>query len=101
MSKLVWLGPVVMLLLALAPLPYGYYTMLRFVVCGIVSYLAWRHYELLGLGPWTIGLILTAILFNPIIPIHLPREVWAVIDAGCAVVLLINMRMMRKFFMGL
>ena len=41
----VWFVPTVMLVIALAPLPYGYYTLLRLVVCvcaGLLAYTAYR-----------------------------------------------------------
>lgn len=61
-------------------LPYGYFTLLRFVVCIVGAYLAYKIYEenKESLWVWAFGLI--AILFNPIIIIHLQREQWWVID---------------------
>jgi hypothetical protein len=96
MNKAIWFVPSVLLLLALAPMPYDYYTMLRFVVCGASGYLAWRHFAVIKLHPWTVGLIAMAILFNPIIPIRFSRGIWAAIDVGCALVFLVNMKKMRK-----
>jgi len=34
----------IMLFLALAPWPYGYYQLLRFVVCGVSAYMAFMAY---------------------------------------------------------
>lgn len=61
-------------------LPYGYFTLLRFVVCAVGAYVAYKTYEKdnESLLVWLFGGI--AILFNPIIPIHLTREVWWIID---------------------
>jgi hypothetical protein len=61
-------------------LPYGYFTLLRFVVCAVGAYLAYEIYEDYkeSLWVWAFGFI--AILFNPIIIIHLQREQWWVID---------------------
>lgn len=61
-------------------LPYGYFTLLRFVVCAVGAYVAYKIYESDNdsLWVWLFGGI--AILFNPIIPIHLTREVWWIID---------------------
>ena len=61
-------------------LPYGYFTLLRFVVCIVSAYLAYKTYEenKESLWVWVFGLI--AVLFNPIIIIHLQREQWWVID---------------------
>lgn len=69
------------LFIALADgLPYGYFTLLRFVVCAVGIYLAYKIYEdnKESLWIWAFGFI--AILFNPIIIIHLQREQWWVID---------------------
>lgn len=92
MSRIIWIGPAIALLFALLPLPYGYYTLLRFVVCGASCWLAYKHYEAVGSHAWTVIFIVLAVLFNPIIPIHFPRNVWAVIDAVCALLLFGNMK---------
>jgi len=73
-----------MLLVALAPLPYGYYTLLRIVVGAATGYLAWSHASRLRLDAWVFILGGIAVLFNPIIPIHLGREVWTFIDVAAA-----------------
>lgn len=73
----------IMLLLALAPWPYGYYQVLRLVVCGVSVYTAFVTYQWGKLwATWVFGFI--AILFNPLIPIHLSRELWQPIDVICA-----------------
>lgn len=61
-------------------LPYGFFTLLRFVVCIVGAYLAYKIYEdnKESLWVWVFGFI--AILFNPIIVIHLQREQWWIID---------------------
>lgn len=61
-------------------LPYGYFSLLRFVVCAVGAYLAYKIYEdnKESLWVWAFGFV--AILFNPIIVIHLQREQWWVID---------------------
>lgn len=91
MQKLVWLVPAALLVLALAPLPYGFYTMLRLVVCAASAYLAWRELEEFDLSLWVWGLGGIAVLFNPLIPIHLNRDVWVFIDVGVAVILVLHM----------
>lgn len=81
-----------LLLLALADLPYGYYTLLRLLVCAVGAYGAYLAYSMNRQGwTWTLGAI--AVLFNPIIPIYLEREAWAPIDIGVAVVLLVSIRL--------
>lgn len=70
---------IIMLLLALFDLPAGYYTLLRIIVCGTAIYLGFIAKGITKISwVWTLGFI--AILFNPFIPIHLDREMWAFID---------------------
>ena len=85
---------VAMLLIALAPLPYGYYTLLRLVICGVSAYGAYLAHESRKSGwKWVLGLI--ALVFNPVVPVHLDREVWMPLDLGVAVVLLIAIWRMK------
>lgn len=72
-----------MLLGALAPWPYGYYQLLRFVVCPVSGYVAFLAYKWQKLwATWLFGII--AVLFNPIVPVHLSRELWQPVDLVCA-----------------
>lgn len=72
-----------MLFGALGQWPYGYYQLLRFVVCGVSAYIAFMAYQWHKLwATWLFAFI--AVLFNPLIPIHLPKEVWHTIDVTCA-----------------
>ena len=69
-----------MLFLGIFPLPYGYYTLLRFVACGVFAWAALiaqtkKNEEVL---PWILGVL--AVVFNPIVPIYFPKEVWVIID---------------------
>ena len=83
-----WFVPALMLLLALGDLPYGYYTLLRFVVCGAAVLLAIQDAQLRGgISAWTVALAATALLFNPLIPVHLSRDAWAPIDMSLALFL--------------
>jgi len=64
----------IMLLLALAPWPYGYYQLLRFVVCFNGAYIAYLAYnQQKNWVAWLFGFI--AVLFNPLLPIYLSREI--------------------------
>ena len=79
----------VLLFIGVAPLPYGYYTLLRIVTTGVFIWAAFvsheRKYTTLS---WIF--LVGAILFNPIIKIHLPKEFWIIIDIAAATILLIN-----------
>ena len=71
---------VVMLLIALNPSnPYGYYTFLRFVCCAVFAYLAFLAFEQKKhLFAWL--LVVTAIVYNPIIRVQLTRDIWTVVN---------------------
>jgi len=69
----------IMLFIAIAPLPYGYYTILRIITTGVFL---WSSFIMLenneSILPWVF--ILLAIIFNPILKVYFPKEIWAVID---------------------
>jgi len=76
----------IMLLLALAPWPYGYYQLLRLVVCGVSVYVAFTAYNWQKQKMWATWLFgFIAVLFNPLLPIHLSREIWQPIDVACGI----------------
>jgi len=59
--------------------PYGYYILLRLVCCGIFAYLAFRAFEQ-GHQGWVWVLGVTAALYNPVLRVHLTRDVWSVVN---------------------
>jgi len=72
------------LLGSLGSWPYGYYVFLRWVTCATSIIFAFYAFSLDKVWvAWTLGFV--AILFNPLIPIHLSREVWLPIDIVLAV----------------
>jgi hypothetical protein len=74
-----------MLFGALGRWPYGYYQLLRWVTCGACVWIAVIAYSWQKIWvTWLFGII--AILFNPIVPIHLSREIWQPINIVCACV---------------
>lgn len=88
----IWIIPAILSIIALAKLPYGYYQFLRTVICIAAAYLAYREYQLDDkVTIWAVVFALLAILFNPIIPIHLSREIWAFFNVMCAAVFIIHL----------
>jgi len=81
---------VIMLLLAIPPIwPYGYYTFLRVVICASSAYMAYLGFDRGKEGwGWIFGII--AVLFNPLVPIYLTKEIWVVIDVIVAGVFLVS-----------
>jgi hypothetical protein len=69
--------------------PYAFYQIIRWLVCSTSILLAVNAYRWDNKwAPWLFAV--TAILFNPIAPIHFARETWAIIDRIAAVVMLIG-----------
>jgi len=85
---------ILMLFWALADNPYGYYQILRWVICGLTGYSAYLAYEG-DKNVWTWIFGITAVLFNPIAPIHLPRETWSVINLIVAAIIFISIFKMK------
>ena len=87
MPNIVRYGCVALLLAALMPLPYGYYTLMRLVVSATFVWAALvSRKRQSGSLIWVF--VFLALIFNPIIPIHLPMEIWAIFDIGSAILLL-------------
>ena len=69
---------------------------MRIVVCAATGFLAWHRWRLgERLSGWTVALIGICLLFNPVFPIHLTREMWAILDLATAVVLIIHLITVR------
>jgi hypothetical protein len=76
--------PVVMLFIALAKLPYAYYRLLRVVVFlygGGIAVMALRDKR----AVWASFFGLTAVVYNPLIRVHLTRGIWEPINVATAV----------------
>lgn len=82
-----WLLLAAMLLLCLFPMPYGYYTLLRFVAMIVFGYSAYRYYKEQK-ESLIVTMIALTILFQPLLPISLGRTIWNVIDVAVAIFLL-------------
>jgi hypothetical protein len=86
---------VLMLLGALGQWPYGYYILLRWVTCSAAVFVAYMAYEWQKLwATYLFGFI--AVLFNPLIPIHLSRELWQPIDLICAITFVVVISIVKK-----
>ncbi len=78
------------LFLAVLPIwPYGYYTLLRLVVCGVCIFFVVKIKNLPALKSHKAALIVVGILFNPLIPVYLVRTIWLPIDIGTGIYLII------------
>ena len=78
--KLLLLISAILLLIGVAPMPIGYYTLLRIVVTiGAVAVVITEFEN--GLNPWVLIFGLIVVLFNPLIPVYFnDKSIWTVID---------------------
>jgi intracellular septation protein A len=68
-----------LLLIATATMPYGYYQFLRIAItiaAGITAYNLFEKKQ----NNWLIAFVLIMILYNPIIVIHLDKAIWKPIN---------------------
>ncbi len=73
-KSIFWLSPIIIMTIGLFPMPYGYYTITRLVVSGCSIYYVYQFKQNNDQTfMWVFGFI--AILYNPIIPIHLYEKV--------------------------
>lgn len=83
------LAAAMLLVLALADLPYGYYTFLRLFVCATAILGAFKATSIKAEG-WVALLGGIAILFNPVFPVYLERHIWIILDLLVAGVLVVS-----------
>lgn len=77
-----------LLLLCLAPMPYGYYTLVRFAAMIVFGVMAYKYYQVKKEGiAITFGAL--TLLFQPFIKIALGRTMWNIVDVVVAVLLII------------
>lgn len=85
-TLLLLLLPAALALLALANWPHEFYHGLRvtvFICCGFLAVSAWRK----GFKLVPVPFALLAIVFNPLLELHLSRSLWLAIDVATAVIL--------------
>lgn len=91
---MIWLFliPIALLLIGLADLPTGYYSLVRitvYLISALSCYWSYKSDNKVGVATVVFGLL--ALLFNPILPVYLrDKDVWAVIDIVAAVLLFIR-----------
>jgi hypothetical protein len=82
--KIIYGSAAAVCLFAVFPLPYGFYTFLRLLV-SIAGIVAAINLQKEGNFLWVLFAAIV-LLFNPLIPVYLSRELWFPIDlivAGC------------------
>ncbi len=84
-----------MLLIALTRMPYGYYMLLKVVTCaifiGYATHLRSAANPMLYVSAW-----LLALMYNPLIPFHLGRQTWSVVNIATIVIAWLIARVIRS-----
>ena len=83
------------LLLCLAPMPYGYYILVRYIATILFGIMAYQYYREKKEALMIVFGAL-AILFQPIVKIPLGRGMWNVVDVAMAVILIISLLKNKK-----
>lgn len=84
MKSAVWLLSIATLGIALLPMPYGYYQLLRVFIFCSSAYLVLEYKGQAGEG-WMWILIALALIYNPVLRLSLGREIWAAVNIGTLV----------------
>ncbi|MBA7475937.1 hypothetical protein ES705_08742 [subsurface metagenome] len=89
----------IFLFVAIGSDPYSYYIILRIITCGVSLCGIWYAYRVRKfLWLWVFSAI--AVLFNPIIPIYLKKDVWIGIDLAVIIVFLISIPLLKAKVKG-
>lgn len=75
--------------------PYDYYTILRWVVCGVAIFNVVGFYKSKLTG-WVFVFGALAFLFNPLFPVHLNKSSWVGIDLISAIVFFLAAYSIRR-----
>lgn len=70
---------ILLLILALGHMPYGYYVLLKWIICAIFAHCAITAHKMKD-ESWTWIFGVTAAIYNPIIPVHLGRHIWPIVN---------------------
>ena len=84
MMKYIPLYLAAVLLICLAPMPYGYYTLVRFLATVVFGIYAYRCY-MARKEAMTWVFVTLALLFQPFAKVALGREIWNIVDIIVAI----------------
>lgn len=89
MKLFIQVSLVLILIGCLLRMPYGYYQFMRLATCAGFLWLAYSEFKQSG-HIFTLLYIVLAILFNPVIKVHLDKGTWHVIDVVVAIIILLT-----------
>jgi hypothetical protein len=96
--KLIFLIPAIFLcIVPFFKFPYGIYTLLRIVVTLSSAFIIYNNYKKINIiNPTIVVFSVILIVFNPIFPIRLNREMWLPIDLITAAIYFYHYIKIRK-----
>ena len=80
---------VMLLIAAFVRCPYDYYTVLKFVCCGGLGYLAVEAYKA-GKQGWVWMLGVGAAMYNPFFKSHLGKSMWTLVNIATIIMLVVQ-----------
>lgn len=98
LSIWIWFVPIIALVVAVLPLPYSFYMGLRWLVTIAAASLAWKEYELnrRRANSYTLIFGAIALLYNPILPVHLFKLLWIALNLITAAAFFGHYRLRRS-----
>lgn len=95
LSKTLRIISLIMLIVAMLPLPYAYYQVLRLVVCIASGQSAYQAHEKKN-TTWVWLLGINAVIYNPITPFYLGREIWILVNVISIILILISFSKLKE-----
>lgn len=80
---------------AIASHPYDYYILVRWITFGVGLFCIFIAYGVNN-NAWIFLFGLLALIFNPIIPLHLSKNVWHIIDIISGILLIVSVLFVRE-----
>jgi hypothetical protein len=85
---------IILLLVCLLDMPYGYYQFVRFIVMIGFGLLAFENYQ--KNQTWFVIWISSVLLINPFFKIALGRDIWNIVDVIWAVLLVVSIILNKR-----
>ena len=86
---------IVLFLLCLFDMPYGFYNLVRFLAMVGFALLAYASYKDCR-SSWVIVYVVMALLFQPLAKIELGHVIWNIVDVFAAIMLVVTIYLYRK-----
>ena len=86
---------IILMLISLFRLPYGYYQLIRYIALVGFAILAYYEYERKNV-PMAIVYIGLVLLFQPVVKVPLGRQVWNIVDVVVAAWLVVSVFVQKQ-----